>query len=114
MSKKLETIDNNEETVDLGRRSALSRLGLAASAVYAAPVIMTLSQSAHAKGSSGGDSSGHGGGDDSGHGGGDDSGHDGTSGVTSGTSGVTSGTSGVTSGTSGTSDGEDDVIKLKS
>jgi hypothetical protein len=92
MSKNLETIENSEETVDLGRRSALSRLGLAASVAYAAPVLMTLSQSAHA--SSGG---GSGGGNSGG-------GHSG------GTSGATSGTSGATSGTSGTSDGEDAVF----
>ena len=97
MSKKLETIENSEETVNLGRRSALSRLGLAATAAYAAPVLMTLSQSAHA--SSGGGNSGGG-----------NSG--GTSGATSGTSGATSGTSGATSGTSGTSDGDDDEFPV--
>ena len=92
MSKKLETIENSEETVDLGRRSALSRLGLAASAAYAAPVLMTLSQSAHAS-SGGGSGGGNSGGGNSG-----------------GSSGATSGTSGATSGTSGTSDGEDVVF----
>ena len=90
MSKKLETIENSEETVDLGRRSALSRLGLAASAAYAAPVLMTLSQSAHASsnGSSGGGGSNSGGG--------------------GGTGGSNSGGGDPSSGTSGTSDGEDD------
>ena len=39
---------NNPEQVDLSRRKALSRLGMVATAVYAAPVLMTLSQSAHA------------------------------------------------------------------
>ncbi len=100
MSKKLETIENSEETVDLGRRSALSRLGLAATVAYAAPVLMTLSQSAHASsgsGSGGGNSGG-------GNSGGGNSGGDNSS----GTSGATSGTSGATSGTSGTSDGDDD------
>ena len=95
MSKKLETIENSEETVDLGRRSALSRLGLAASAAYAAPVLMTLSQSAHA--SSNGSSGGGGGGSNSGGGGSNSGGGD-----------SSSGTSGLTSGTSGTSDGEGD------
>lgn len=95
MSKKLETIENSQETVDLGRRSALSRLGLAASAAYAAPVLMTLSQSAHA--SSNGSSGGGGGGSNSGGGGSNSGGGD-----------SSSGTSGLTSGTSGTSDGEGD------
>jgi hypothetical protein len=93
MSKKLETIEISEETVDLGRRSALSRLGLAATAAYAAPVLMTLSQSAHASGGDGGG----GGGSNSGGGGSNSSGGD-----------SSSGSSGLTSGTSGTSDGEGD------
>jgi hypothetical protein len=97
MSKKIETTEISEELVDLGRRSALSRLGLAASAAYAAPLLMTLSQSAHAS-SGGGSGGGNSGGGNS----------SGTSGATSGTSGATSGTSGATSGTSGTSDGDDD------
>ena len=54
MSKKLISSDTRAEAVDLDRRSVLSRLGLAVSAAYAAPVLMTLSQSAHAKGGSGG------------------------------------------------------------
>ena len=99
MSKKLETIENSEETVNLGRRSALSRLGLAATAAYAAPVLMTLSQSAHA-------SSG------SGSGGGNSGGGNSGGGNSSGTSGATSGTSGATSGTSGTSDGDDDEFPV--
>ncbi len=70
MSKKLISSDTAAEAVDLDRRSALSRLGLAVSAAYAAPVLMTLSQSAHA---SGGSSSG-GGGSNSGPGGSDGSG----------------------------------------
>lgn len=44
--KKDNKTDSHEE-IDLTRRKALGRLGLAASAVYAAPVLMTLSQ-AHA------------------------------------------------------------------
>ena len=40
----------NHEEIDLERRKAFRRLGLAASAVYAAPVLMTLSQ-AHASSS---------------------------------------------------------------
>lgn len=36
------------EEIDLKRRKAFSRLGLVATAIYAAPVLMTLSQSAHA------------------------------------------------------------------
>ena len=39
---------DNSEHIDLSRRKALSRLGLAATAIYAAPVLMTLSQSAQA------------------------------------------------------------------
>ena len=108
MSKKLETNENSEETVDLGRRSALSRLGLAASAAYAAPVLMTLSQSAHAKGSSGGGDSGGNsgsGGGGSSHGGGDNSG---SGGSTSGSEGSTSGSNGPTSGSNGSSDGSTD------
>ena len=87
MSNKLEAMEINEESVDIGRRKALSRLGLAASAAYAAPVLMTLSQSAHASG-------GDGGGGGSNSGGGDSD----------------SGTSGLTSGTSGTSDGDTDAF----
>ena len=45
--KKGNKIDNSDG-VDLSRRKAFRKLGLAASAVYAAPVLMTLSQSAHA------------------------------------------------------------------
>ena len=56
MSKKTESSEISEEIVDTSRRSALSRLGLAASAAYAAPLLMTLSRSAHA--SDGGDSDG--------------------------------------------------------
>ena len=81
MSKKLISPDTIAEAVDLDRRSALSRLGLAVSAAYAAPVLMTLSQAAHAKGGSnsgpggGGSNSGPGGGgSNSGPGGGDGSG----------------------------------------
>ena len=106
MSKKLDTIEISEETVDLGRRSALSRLGLAATAAYAAPVLMTLSQSAHASGGDGG------GGSNSGGGGGSNSG--GGGGSNSGGSDSSSGTSGLTSGTSGTSDGEGDLFKSSS
>ena len=40
--------NNKTEEIDLSRRKAFSRLGMVASAVYAAPVLMTLSQSAHA------------------------------------------------------------------
>ena len=47
-----------DETIDTSRRSALSRLGLVATAAYAAPVLMTLSKSAHASGGSGGGSGG--------------------------------------------------------
>ena len=72
MSKKLISTDTIAEAVDLDRRSALSRLGLAVSAAYAAPVLMTLSQSAHAKGGS--NSGPGGGGSNSGPGGGDGSG----------------------------------------
>ena len=39
---------DNPEQIDLSRRKALSRLGMAATAIYAAPVLMTLSQSAQA------------------------------------------------------------------
>ena len=39
---------SNPEQINLSRRKALSRLGLVATAVYAAPALMTLSQSAHA------------------------------------------------------------------
>lgn len=39
---------SSHKEIDLDRRKALKRLGLAASAVYAAPVLMTLSQSTHA------------------------------------------------------------------
>ena len=53
MSKKLISTDTTAETVDLDRRSALSRLGLAVSVAYTAPVLMTLSKSAHAHGGSG-------------------------------------------------------------
>ena len=99
MSKKLEAMEINEESVDIGRRKALSRLGLAASAAYAAPVLMTLSQSAHASsnGSSGGGGSSNGGGDNSGSGG-----------STSGSEGSTSGSEGPTSGSNGPSDGSTD------
>ncbi len=38
----------NEESVDLNRRNVLSRLGLAATIAYAAPILLTLSQDAHA------------------------------------------------------------------
>ena len=72
MSKKLISSDTGAKAVDLDRRSALSRLGLAVSAAYAAPVLMTLSQSAHAKGGS--NSGPGGGGSNSGPGGGDGSG----------------------------------------
>ena len=58
------------DTVALNRRVALSRLGLAVSAMYVAPALLTLSD-ALAKGGSGGGGSGGG---DSGHGG---SGHGG-------------------------------------
>ena len=63
------------DTVALNRRVALSRLGLAVSAMYVAPALLTLSD-ALAKGGSGGGGSGGGGsgGGDSGHGG---SGHGG-------------------------------------
>ena len=44
--KKDNNTDSHEE-IDLDRRKAFRKLGLAASAVYAAPVLMTLSQ-AHA------------------------------------------------------------------
>ena len=91
MSKTIEPIEINEETIDTSRRSALSRLGLAASAAYAAPLLVTLSQSAHASGGGGNSGGGNSGGSNS-----------------NGTSGATSGTSGATSGTSGTSDGGDD------
>ena len=60
MSKKLISSDTRAEAVDLDRRSVLSRLGLAVSAAYAAPVLMTLSQSAHAKDGSGGGKGGGG------------------------------------------------------
>ena len=60
MGKKLISPDTRAEAVDLDRRSVLSRLGLAVSAAYAAPVLMTLSQSAHAKGGSGGGKGGGG------------------------------------------------------
>ena len=40
----------NHEDIDLGRRNAFRKLGLAATAVYAAPALMTLSQ-AHASSS---------------------------------------------------------------
>ena len=61
MSKDIELAEDSEDAVDIGRRSALSRLGLAASTVYAMPVLMTLSGTVHAGdgsdgGSSGGDS----------------------------------------------------------
>jgi hypothetical protein len=68
MSKKLISSDTRAEAVDLDRRSALSRLGLAISAAYAAPVLVTLSQSAHAKDGKGG--GGKGGGNGGGKGGG--------------------------------------------
>ena len=44
--------NDNTGEIDLSRRKAFRRLGLVASAVYAAPVLMTLSQSAHAADSS--------------------------------------------------------------
>lgn len=47
--KKDNKTDIHEE-IDLGRRNAFRKLGLAASAVYAAPALMTLSQ-AHASSS---------------------------------------------------------------
>lgn len=39
---------DKSEKIDMNRRKAFSRLGLVATAVYAAPALMTLSQSAHA------------------------------------------------------------------
>ena len=39
---------DNPEQIDLSRRKAFSRLGMVATAIYAAPLLMTLSQSAHA------------------------------------------------------------------
>ena len=89
MSKTIEPIEINEETIDTSRRSALSRLGLAASAAYAAPLLVTLSQSAHASGGGGNSGGGNSGGGNSG-------------------GSNSNGTSGATSGTSGTSDGGDD------
>ena len=74
MSKSFEKTEDSEDTVDIGRRSALSRLGLAASAAYAIPVLITLSQTAHAGGGSdGGSSGGDNDSDDGGSGGNNDS-----------------------------------------
>jgi hypothetical protein len=101
MSKKIEFNEISEETVDTSRRSALSRLGLAASAAYAVPLLMTLSRSAHA--SDGGDGNGGGdndGGTNGGTNGGTDGGTDGPTG--SSTDGPTEG------GTDGISDGSDE------
>jgi len=44
--KKEMTVETNDEAVDLGRRSMMSRLGLVASVAIAAPVLMTMSTSA--------------------------------------------------------------------
>ena len=61
MRKKLISTDTAVEAVDLDRRSALSRLGLAVSVAYTAPILMTLSQSAHASDGGGGSGGGSGG-----------------------------------------------------
>ena len=47
--KKEMTLETNDETVDLSRRSMMGRFGLMASIACAAPVLMTLSTSAQAK-----------------------------------------------------------------
>lgn len=80
MSKQIDPIKIDEEMVDIDRRRALSRLGLAASTVYAAPLLMTLSQSAHA--SDGG--SGSGGGSDGSDGSSDGPTEGGTDGISDG------------------------------
>ena len=60
---------SEEDAVDTDRRRALSRLGLVATAAYAAPVLMTISQSAHAsRGGSGGGGAGDGNGGNGGGG----------------------------------------------
>ncbi|MDH5353758.1 MAG: hypothetical protein OEY09_04865 [Gammaproteobacteria bacterium] len=76
-----------DETIDTSRRSALSRLGLVATAAYAAPVLMTLSKSAHASGGSGG-----GGRSGGGSGGGNSGGSDGAS---AGSEGASTGSEGA-------------------
>ena len=52
----------NDKTPDVTRRLALQRLGLAAGAVYMAPVVLSLSDAKASSGSSGGSSGGGGGG----------------------------------------------------
>ena len=54
---------------EMTRRLALQRLGLAAGAVYMAPVVMNLSDAKASSGSSGGSASGGGGGASAGSGG---------------------------------------------
>ena len=98
MSEKLISTDTATEAVDLDRRSALSRLGLAVSVAYTAPVLMTLGQSAHASDGSGGGSGG------SGASGGGGSGASGPSDGASGSSGP--------SGTSGPSHNEEASIPV--
>ena len=80
------SIENDKPA--LTRRHMLARLGLAATALYAAPVMLQLSH-AHASGASGGGSGGSGG---SGRGGG--SGPSGPSGSTRSTSSATGSASG--------------------
>ena len=43
------TLETNDETVDLSRRSMMGRFGLMASLACAAPVLMTMSTTAQAK-----------------------------------------------------------------
>lgn len=82
MNDKTQPAKIETSGVDKDRRRALSRLGLVATAAYAAPVLMTISQSAHASsgGSGGGSGNGTGGGSGSGSGGGSGSGSRGGSG----------------------------------
>ena len=54
-----DTIENKDD-INMGRRQALTKLGLMAVATYAAPLMLKISD-AHAKGGSGGGSGGHGG-----------------------------------------------------
>jgi hypothetical protein len=46
--KKDIAIESSDEAIDLGRRSMMSRFGLAASLTLAAPVMMTISTSTQA------------------------------------------------------------------
>ncbi len=55
--KTKDEVRDEETEINQGRRKALSRLGLVASAAYVAPALLTLSTSAKASGSSQSDGS---------------------------------------------------------